>query len=76
MSIRIFWGIHIFLFLLHCDFLMDISIILLAGAVLIGDGCVIEIDAEIETVFDDLSGLCLIHRPAMLSGGSLCQYIF
>ena len=40
---------------------------LLTGTVLIRDGSVIEIDAQFQSVPDDLPGMLLIQRPGMLS---------
>ena len=40
--------------------------ILLAAAALVGDGGIIEIHAERQAAFDDLSGVCFVDRPAVL----------
>ena len=41
--------------------------ILLAGAALIGDGGIVKIHAELQTLPDDLAAVFLVKRPAVLT---------
>ena len=50
-----------------CEILQRPAQVLLTGAALVGDGRVIEIDARLQTFFDDLSCVLLIDGPGVLS---------
>ncbi len=47
--------------------------ILLAGSVLIDNSGIVEIDTYIKAMFDDLTGLRLVHRPTVLARGRVAE---
>ena len=47
--------------------------ILLTGTALISDGRIVEIDAEFQTAFDNVSGMFLIDSPPVLTSAGISK---
>ena len=56
-----------------CEVPERASHILLAGAALVSNRCIIEIDTQQKTAFNDFSGVFLVNGPAVLAASGISE---